>query len=249
MTIAPRVFARSALHAGRTWWPSAATWAFLASGLEVLSLALFLWQRSQAAGAGGSKPPLGRAVLAIAELMLAFVVWIFLLRVAVEVTALWGAGRRQGAVAPVTARLGQWAVTAYVVLSAPVFVLTVRSLMNLGGFGVLPEVSAPAAQPLVPVTLIFRFALLPLIVAIVYLGMASRHDAGTRQPWPSGFMLLTALLGVCNVDSTLFALPVASQSLWQGSLDFVLGAGMWAAIGASLRAGYLLAELMKKVKP
>src|ERR1039457_1895255 len=97
-------------HARRTWWPSAATCAFLASGLEIFWLVLSRWQLSRAMKfAGGTPSPDLYAGLVIDEL-------IGLLGIAIEATALWGVGRRQRAVAPVSVRLGQWAIATHVVV-------------------------------------------------------------------------------------------------------------------------------------
>jgi hypothetical protein len=89
------------LHARRTWWPSAATCAFMASGLEILSFVQYLPQRN-AIGSAGSAPSFGATYLLFAVLIL-------VLDVTVEATALWVVGRRRQAVAPVSARLGRWA--------------------------------------------------------------------------------------------------------------------------------------------
>ena len=201
MTIESRVPASDALRARRTWWPSASTCAFLASGLEMLLFALSRLLPRMVVWSAGSTPSFGLGVFAITELMVVVLVWMSLFAVAVEATALWGVARRQRAVAPVIARLGQWAVAAYVVLSAPPFVLII--LMSVGGFGVWPTVSAHAAQLLVQDKWVFRVALFPMTMALACLGLASSDDdfvgkrsASPWQRWASGGMLLVAIFGV-----------------------------------------------------
>lgn len=244
MTILSSVPTSDALRARRTWWPSAAACAFLASGLEIFGLVLFQLQRSRAVEVIASTPSLGVAALVTAELMLVFVVWMFLFSVAIELTALWGVGRREQVVAPVTAQLGQWTVAAYVVVSAPVFVLIV--LMNVGGFGVWPTVSAHSAQFLSKDMWVFQVATLLVTGALVCLGLASRSGTGPLPRLAKDFMLLTAIFGVCNVDTTLFGLPFESHGLSLKSLDVVsvvLCAAMWAGVGRMIYAGSKLSRL------
>ena len=233
MTNESGVLANVEPRARRTWWPSASTCAFLASGLEILWFALSLFVRSRVVESA-VRTFLGLTGWATTALMVVFVVWMLLFSAAVRATALWAIGRRQRAVAPVTARLGQWAVAAYVVVSVPVFVLIV--LMSFGGFGVWPTVSAHAAQLLAQDKWVFQVALFPMTMALACLGLASLGSASPWQRWASGGMLLVAIFGVFNVTTTLFGLPVASQGLWLGSLDVALRAAMWAAVGALLRS-------------
>ena len=233
MKIVSTVLVRDASKRG--WWPSASTCAFLASGLQIISFALYLWQRSRAIKFAGSTASFDLAALAIGELMVVFVVWIFLFGVAVEATALWGLGWRQRAVAPVIARLGQWTVASYVVATVPVFVLI--ALMNVGVFGVLKTVSEHAAHFLVQDKWVFQAALVPLPIALLCLVWASRGAANPAQRWACGGMLAVAILGVFNVTTTLFDLPVRNDGLWLQSLEVAVRAAMWAAVGALLRIG------------
>ena len=88
------------LRAKRTWLPSAASCAFVAACLEIPLFGPFqyLLQRPTA-------PP----GLTYVGFMIAGAV----IGIAAQARALWGVGRRQQAVALVSARLGQWAVATY----------------------------------------------------------------------------------------------------------------------------------------
>lgn len=223
------------LHPRRTWWPSAATCAFLASGLEIFSFVLFLLQRSlvlsplqrsRVIESAGSTPSLGLAHTGVvfAEFIVVF------LGVAVEATALWGVGRRQRAVAPISARLGQWAVATYVV-SAPLFVLIVLPIV--GVYGVW---SAAVGN------WVFRVALSPLTLAFGCLGWASRGGTGPRQRWANGGLLAVATFGVFSLTWRLFGLPTGQRWLWVGSLDVALRAATWVAVGAWLRSTMIVSQ-------
>lgn len=122
-------------------WPSAATCAFLASGLQVLLFVL-----SQLASGWGRLLLDGStyAGLVVVELFFVLFELIFVFGVAVEATALWGVSRRQRTVAPLSAPLGQWVVATHVVMKVSLFVLTV--LMSVGGFVTLPTVSSHIGQ-------------------------------------------------------------------------------------------------------
>src|ERR1035438_2417573 len=147
------------LHARRTWWPSAATCAFMASGIEIFSFVLDLLQR-KAIRSAGSAP-------SVSVPYLVFAVLILVLGVTLEATALWVVGRHRQALAPISARLGQWAVAVYVVsvplaVSMPALVLIIP--ITLGG-GVWPATLSKWA---------YQVAQIPLTLAFGFLGWATQ---------------------------------------------------------------------------
>jgi hypothetical protein len=203
------------LRARRTSWPSAATCAFLVSGLEILSFVLYLLLRRRAIESGGLT-------------YIGLVIAVF--GIAAQATALWGVGRRQQAVAPVSARLGQWAVATYVVVSALLFVF----LMTVGGFGVWPAGAVGNWG--------FQVALIPLTLAFGCLGWASRGGTGPRQRWANGGLFAVATFGVFNVTWTLLGLPTGQRWLWLASLYAALRAATWATVGAWLRSATIVSQ-------
>lgn len=206
------------LRARRTWWPSAASCAFLASGLEILSFGF--WLRTWAAAREHAVPPSGLINIGF-TIGLGFT--IALIGIAAEARALWGVARRQQAIAPVSARLGQWAFATYVVVSVLVYLL-----MPLGAaaFGVrFMRVFRVGNQ----VTQIL------LTLAFGCLGWASRGDSSPRQRWASGALLVVTMFGVFNVIGNLFGLRIWQRSLWLASLQPAVRAAMWAMVGVWLR--------------
>jgi len=210
------------LHARRARWPSAATCAFLASGVEIFSFVLYLLQRNKAIGSAASTPSLGFTYMVFAMLIL-------VLGVTVEATALWVVGRHQRAVAPVSARLGQWAVAVYVAslplaVSMPSLVLIIPITL---GVGVWPAAVGKWA---------YQVALIPLTLAFGCLGWATHGGTSRSQRWASGGLLAVATFGVFSVTWRLSGLPTGERWLWVGSLDAALRAATWAAVGAWLRS-------------
>jgi hypothetical protein len=187
----------------------------VAAGLQILSFGLsqYLVQRPTAA--------LGLTYMG-------FMIAAALIGIAAQARALWGVGRRQRAVAPVTARLGQWAAATYVVMNGLLFILvTVWPY----AFGLWPAVS---------VGHVFHVALIPLTLAFGCLGWASRGDSGPLQRWASRGLLVVTMFGVFSVSRILFrlfGLPTGQRWLWLALLDVALRAATWAAVGAWLRSG------------
>src|SRR4051812_17942010 len=79
------------LSGKRTWWPSAASCAFVASGLEILDFGLWLYLRAWAATREHAAPVSG---------LLPIPLVIVVIGIAAQAGALWGIARRQHAVAP-----------------------------------------------------------------------------------------------------------------------------------------------------
>ena len=202
------------LHARRTWWPSAATCAFLASGVEIVSFVLYLLLRNKAIGS---------------VTYMVFAGLILVLGVAVEATALWAVGRHQRAVAPVSARLGQWAVAVYVVsLPLAVSMPTLAQIIPITlGVGVWPAAVSKWA---------FQVAVFPLTLAFGCLGWATHGGTSRSQRWASGGLLAVAAFGVFSVTWRLSGLPTGERWLWVGALDTALRAATWAAVGTWLRS-------------
>jgi hypothetical protein len=210
------------LHARRTWWPSAAACAFLASGVEIFSFVLYLLQRNKAIGSAGSTRPLGVTYFVFLGLIL-------VLGVTVEATALWAVGRHQRTVAPVSARLGQWAVAVYVVslplaVSMPTLVLIIPIALGVGDW--------PAAVS----KWAYHVALIPLILAFGCLGWATHGGTSRSQRWASGGPLTVATFSVFSVTWRLSGLPTGERWLWVAALDAALRAATWAAVGTWLRS-------------
>ena len=210
------------LHARRTWWPSAATCAFLASGVEIFSFVLYLLQRNKAIGSAGSTPSLGVTYLVFAVLIL-------VLGVTVEATALWVVGRHRQAVAPVSARLGQWAVAVYVVslplaVSMPTLVLIIPITLGVGAWAAAVSKWA------------YQVAMISLTLAFGSLGWATHGGTSRSQRWASGGMLAVATFGVFSVTWRVSGLPTGERWVWVGSLDAALRAATWVAVGAWLRS-------------
>jgi hypothetical protein len=211
------------LHARRTWWPSAATCAFLAGGVEIFSFVLYLLQRNKAIWSAGSTPSLAGVTY------LVFAVLILVLGVTAEATALWVVGRHQRAVAPVSARLGQWAVAVYVVcLPLAVSMPTLELIIPIAfGVGVWPAAVSKWA---------YQVALIPLTLAFGCLGWATRGGTSRLQRWASGGLLAVATFGVFSETWRLSGLTTGERWLWVGALDAALRAATWAAVGAWLRS-------------
>jgi hypothetical protein len=141
------------------------------------------------------------------------------------------------------AQLGRWVVAAYVVVSAPVFVLTILGWMNVGGLGVWPTVSARAAQFLAQHKWEFYYALLALGAALTFLDWPSRGGAGLGQRWANR---------ISNVTFTLWLLPVVSDGLSRDSLTAVISFALafsWAVEGRFLRIGYCGGRILTKETP
>jgi hypothetical protein len=217
------------LHAKRTWWPSAATCAFLASGLDILSFGLSQLEFRLIKSAGSTPSFLTYGVVFTA-LMFASFELISLFGVAVKATALWAIGRRQRTDGPVSARLGQWAVATYIVANLSLFVPTV--LMSVE---VWPTLSVHIGQFFAANIWVFRAVGVPLTLAFGCLGWASRGGDGPRQRWATGGLLALAAFGVFTVSWALFHLPTGQHWLWVLSLHAALSAATWAAVGAWLR--------------
>lgn len=214
------------LQTRRTWWPSASTCAFLASGLEMVSFVFYLWQRTVVQSlvqrnASGSAA--GTASLDLNYIAVVFPALILLIGLAVEATALWGVGRRQRHVAPVSARLGQWAIVAYVV-SLPLF-MVIMSITT--GLGVWPAAVNKGA---------FQVATSPMTLALACLGWASRGGTSRLQQWASGGLIAVATFGVFSATWRLLGLPTGEGWLWVGWSGVALRVAMWAAVGAWLRS-------------
>jgi hypothetical protein len=202
------------LRARRTWWPSAASCAFTASGQEIVSFGLGLYVSSAAAREHAA---LLNIEFMIAEFMIAVI------GTAAAARALWGVGQRQQAVAPVSARLGQWAVATFVVVSG----LLLFVLMTAEAFGVWTAGGVG--------NWVFQVPLIPLTLAFGCLGWASRGDSGPRQRWASGGLLVVAMFSVFSVIWARFGLQTGQHWLWLASLHTALDAATWAAVGAWLR--------------
>ncbi|MBV9611763.1 MAG: hypothetical protein JO091_04795, partial [Acidobacteriaceae bacterium] len=112
--------------ARRAWWPSAAACAFLASGLEILAFGFFryLYALEMPVIRENGHIPSGLVDLGMYG---GLTIWV--IGMAAQGTAVWGITRRQQAIAPVSARWGQWAFVTYIVVSGLVYFL-----MPLAGF-------------------------------------------------------------------------------------------------------------------
>jgi len=207
-------------------WPSAATCAFLASALEIFLSVLFRWQLSRLIEYAGL----------VSELVI--VEFSYVLVAAVEAVALWGIGRRQRAVAPASARLGQWAVATYVVMSVLLVLILLISALNLGVWSL---VAAYGAQFFTAGNWGFEVAMIPLTLAFGCLGWASRGGDGRRQQWASSGLLALAAFGVLNLTWKLCGLPTGHRWMWLAFLLVALRAATWAAIGAWLRSAPIVA--------
>ena len=194
------------LRARRTWWPSALC-AFVSSGVEIVSFGFYLLYRSRAIESAGSTPSSPPGLIFV----------IMLIGIAAQGTALWGVSQRQQAGAPVSVRLGQWAIATYVVVSGVLFSL----MITVGALGVLPN-------------WIFQVAVIPLTLAYGCLGWASHGGTNPRQRWASRGLLVLALFGVVGVTGTLLGLRTGPGWLWLGSLLAAFRAAAWAMVGVWL---------------
>jgi hypothetical protein len=209
-------------------WPAAATCAFLASGLEIFLDVLSRWQLSKLIKYAGP----------VSELVIVELNFSYVLLAAVEAVALWGIGRRQRAVAPTSARLGQWAVATYVVMSVLLVLILLISVLNLGVWSLA---SAYGAQFLLAGNWGFEVVMIPLTLAFGCLGWASRGGTGRRQQWASSGLLALAAFGVLNLTWKLCGLPTGHRWIWLAFLHVALRAATWAAIGAWLRSAPIVA--------
>jgi hypothetical protein len=221
----------AATHARRTWWPSAATCAFLASGQEIFSFVLVQWQRGMIESARSRQ-----SLETVYESAIVGYLFLFLLvfGVAVEARALWGVGRRQRSVAPLSSRWGQWAVATYVVASALTFVPIV--LMDMGVFVVSQTVSDHAGLFLATNRWVFQVPMMPLTLAFGCLGWASRGASGPRGRWAARGMLALAAWATFRMMWTMFGLPAGPEWLWLAIGAVTLRAATWIAVGAWLRS-------------
>jgi hypothetical protein len=215
-------------HSIRIRWPSAATCAFLAGGLEIFSFALSQWQIG-AIKSANTRPELlmsDQWVIVGVVLLLLFV-----FGVAAEATALWSVGRRQRSVAPISSRSGQTAVAIYVAVCALTFALVPI-------LGVLQTVSA-GGQFLASNKWILHAPRIPVTLAFGCLGWASRGASGARQRWAHRSMLAMAALGIFGIvrlagPQWLWA-PLRSLSPSLAAVDVAARAAAWAVVGAWLR--------------
>lgn len=200
----------------RVLWPAAALCAFIASGLEIFSFSHYLLLRPGATESAGSPPDLHPGIIHTGFM-------VAVIGLIAEATALWGIGKRQRAVAPISARLGQWCVAIYVVVSGVLFVVG-----TFGGWfaGALGSWSFPAAR--VPVTLAFGC-----------LGWASRGGTPVTQRWASRALLIVTAVGVFSLIRNLSGLSTGQGWPWFALLHALLHAflrsGMWSAVGTWLR--------------
>lgn len=202
-------FAAIGQHERRPWWPSAATCAFLTSGLTILQLVLLQWQLNHT------------------------YIWVMVgvldvFGIAAKATALWDVGRRQRGAMPVSARSGQWAVATYVAVLTAEFVLIVMMIV-FGLIGLANVGDIDVWQGFI--MKLYHVGGIPLTLAFGCLGWASRGGTGSQR-WASGDLLALAALGVFSVTWRLFGLPTGRHWLWLGA---ALGVPTWAALGAWLR--------------
>jgi hypothetical protein len=196
----------------------------VASGLEIVSFG-YLY-RSKALASVGSTPYFPSDLLNV----LIFVIG--LIGIAAQATALWGVSQRQQAGAPVSVRLGQWAIATYVVTSGVLFSLMAWS--DWPNWSVLNRVDAEMLAR-IP-AYIFQVALIPLTLAFGCLGWAIHGGTSPRQRWASRGLLVLALLGVFSVTWTLLGLRTGQRWLWWAALRAALRAAAWAMLGVWLRS-------------
>ena len=205
------------LCARRTGWPSAASCAFVASGLELLSFGLTRYVLAPAIAAVRE-----HAVLPSGPIYLGLAMWV--IDMAAQARALWGVARRQQAVSPVTARCGKWAFAAYVVVSGLMYILMPVVLVAFGRWSVrVFRVGNGVVETL-------------STLAFGCLGWASRSDSGSWQRWASRGLLVVTMFGVFSVIGNLFGLPTGQRWLWLAPLQVAVRAAMWAVVGAWLRS-------------
>ena len=211
--------------------PSSATCAFLAAGLEIFSQVLSLMPVARLIElTDRSSRFLTFAVSVISALV---TVLIFVCTVAAIAMALRGVGRRQRSRAPISARLGQWAVFAYVAVNVTVFVLLV--VTTSGGLGVWPSVGKQASQILVS-KWGFQIVAAPLTLAFGCLGFASSGGDTPRQRWAIRALLAAAALGIVSAAGFLWGFPSWYHGPWLRAASVALRAGVWVAVGLWLRS-------------
>jgi hypothetical protein len=138
--------------------------------------------------------------------------------------ALWGVGRRQQIVAPVSVRLGRWAVVAHLVVQVLLVAISVT----------MPFVSR-CMEHAVDLSRVFWATGIPFTLALACLGWASRSNNDMWQRWASSGLLTVAALGVFEVSWSLVA--IRPRGLWLRWLRAALTFAMWTAVGLWLRRG------------
>jgi hypothetical protein len=194
----------------RVVWPAAALCAFVASGLEIFSFTYYLLLRDRAIESAGSPPHFD------AGLIHGFVVAVPVIGTIAGAIALWSVGRRQRAVAPVSARLGQWSVAMAVVL---VFVVGAFAGWLAGAVG----------------SWLFHTPRIPSTLAFGCLGWASQGGTTVRQRWASRALLIVTAFGTFSLIWTLSDFPTGQGWLWFAALHVALRTAMWFAVGTWLR--------------
>ena len=194
-------------------YPSAATCAFLAAAIEILSFGLAMSQRSRIRNAAETDFFLPPAWVYVS-------VALALTGIAAQARALWHVGVIQQTAAPLSARAGRCAVAAYIATGVLVFVVTGLALS--GTRLILPIGSSIAHWPRIALT-----------AAFACLGWASRGNTSRWQRWASAGLLATGALGILSVAWWLFGFPAPPR--WIAGVHVALRAATWAVVGAWLR--------------
>jgi hypothetical protein len=195
------------------WWPSAATSAFLVSGLEMLTFVSYLLVRRRTAAPLSILPPVPG--LAYAGFILVVT------GVAAEATAMWGINRQQRAAA-LTFRLSQIGIVVHIASALLMLLISLRVfdpwLENTAGVWV------------------FQVPRIPEIVTFGILGWATTGENGSLQRWASTGLITMAVIGCLSIVQIL--LGWATQEVWQWitPTHVALRAATWVLIGMWLRA-------------
>lgn len=191
------------------WWPSAATSAFLMSGLEILTFVPYLLMRRRPV----DTPP----DILTPSPSLAYAGFVILvIGLAAEATAMWGISRRQQRIAPLTSHLSRLGITIYVATSV---LLTLR--LSLG--------SAVGVW-------VFQIPRIPEAVTFGLLGWASTGGGGSLQRWASIGLITVALIGCLSVVRILLGWATEEVWPWLPSVHVGLRAATWVLVGMWLRA-------------
>jgi hypothetical protein len=194
----------------RTWPQLAASCAFLAGGIDILSFVLYHYFVYRYSAHPEWKFFAIGMVIGVA---------IVVIGVAAAAVALWTVGRRQRAVAPLSAHLGQWSVATYVVAFVLLFILRAQPQLwharRIGNW-------------------VFQLTMIPFTLACGCLGLASRRGADPRRRWASRSLLAMATFEVFSLTWRLAGLPTGQG--WPGllSIDLAVHVAMWALVGAWL---------------
>jgi hypothetical protein len=187
--------------------PSAASCAFLMSGLEVISYAVTRLYLDLVRGTYETAP-LINPLFNYTGLILGVVA------VTAHAISLWGVARHQQDVAPLSVRLGRCAIILFSVL------------------GPIPVIAGSLdLWALLDASKWWKLVWIPSSLAYACLSWATRGGTDARQRWASRSLLLLAAFRALGALVLLTGFPSGHRPPWLTPLQVAFRAGAWSAVG------------------